>query len=67
MATINDFPTVVRLDGKELFRLDGLLPLANGTGVTIGDRKQYKVIGSWLHMEHHGEDEEGLYIDVVVT
>jgi hypothetical protein len=67
MANINSFPTVFRIKGAEVFRLDGLLALPNGTGVTIGDGEQYKVIGSWLHVEHHGKDEEGMYVDLEVT
>jgi hypothetical protein len=67
MAEIKDFPTVFRINGKEAFRLDGLLPLPNGMGVTIGDGEQYQVVGAWLHIEHHGEDDEGLYIDLAVT
>jgi len=67
MPHINDLPTIFRLNGKEMFRADGLLPLANGTGVTTGEANHYKVVGSWLQVEHHGDNEEGLYIDLEVT
>ena len=66
MATLN-LDTFFLVDMREAGAkrlhgaLDGVVTLANGTGIHWNG-EEYRVVDSWLNVERHGEDEEGMYV-----
>jgi hypothetical protein len=56
----DDLPTVFRVGMQEVARIDRLVPLANGAGVTLPEREgdQFRVVDVWF------DPREGFAVDL---
>lgn len=61
------FPTYFHEGDKEVWMYeDGLLQLANGTGLILKG-ECYRVVDSWMSFDHHGRFDDGMHIFLEVA